>query len=381
MNKYLCNCLLFLITSFKPSQTAPSDKINWMIRASNEIAIRKLEELNRETVDQVNYEFLNRTMEKAREQRGCINWYQAMQDVVFRNASYLKIGVPPLTEFTTTMRRVMNATKFFETVVGKNWQNGSGTFESWVLNVTNGEPIPGSMMKDSDDVIVAYSFSWWSPDARLNMPTSSSVEQGNQDFLNVCKILSLAPEWYPYGFVSIEYQPEQPQDVFARPSTYNGLTSPLWVQHPENVSAKTGGGASETILLPSLLLKDIVAKTTDDEEVVPYVRLYPVTPEMTDALLKSPSVFEYSVNAKKTSSEKMLGDQQKEIIEEVENKRKVLAPQFKWKEMDKEIQALIDIITAQPPCSDSTHSVSSMHMWHSSIELYLISVMIVWKLT
>ena len=313
--------------------------------------------------------FFNRTMEKAKEQTGCINWYQAMKDAVFRNESYLAVGGLPLSEFTTTMRRVANALVFFKDVVEKNWENGKGTFESWVLNVTNGKPIPGSMMKGSDDAIVSYPFSWWSPDARLNMPTSSSVEQGNQDFLKVCEILSLAPEWYPYGLVSLEYQPEQPQNVFARPSTYNGLTSPLWIQHPENLSAETGDKARETILLSSLSLKEIKNRSTDNGEVVPFVRLYPVTPDMTDDLKSSPSVFEYSLNVKIVSENKMLGNQQRSIIEDVENEREILAPQFKWKEMDEEIQALIDIIKAQPPCSFST-------MLHSSIKLYLISVMI-----
>ena len=62
-------------------------------------------------------------------------------------------------------------------------------------------------MAGSDNEVVSYPFSWWSPDERLDLPTSSSLDQGNEDFLNVCQILSLAPEWYKDGLVSIEYQP------------------------------------------------------------------------------------------------------------------------------------------------------------------------------
>ena len=68
------------------------DEINY----SNEIAIRKLIELNRESVTQVEAmipEFLNRTMENAHDQQGeCIDWYAAMQSVVSRQAMYLSIG-------------------------------------------------------------------------------------------------------------------------------------------------------------------------------------------------------------------------------------------------------------------------------------------------
>ena len=55
--------------------------------------------------------------------------------------------------------------------------------------------LSGYMMAGSDDVTVSYPFSWWSPDKRMDKPTSVSMEQGNKDFLEFCEILSLAPEW------------------------------------------------------------------------------------------------------------------------------------------------------------------------------------------
>ena len=60
----------------------------------------------------------------------------------------------------------------------------------------------------------------------------SSV-QGDKIFLKVAEILSLAPEWYPNGLVSIELDVASldPNNL-ARPTSFDGLRSPLWVQHP-----------------------------------------------------------------------------------------------------------------------------------------------------
>ena len=87
---------------------------------------------------------------------------------------------------------------------------------------------------------------------------------------------------------------------------------------------------------------------------------------------QSSSVIEYSFDLKSVSPNDLLGNAQKQIILDVENERETLAPEFPQKEMNPDIQALIDIIKAQPPCGAS-------FILNSSIQLLVVSLLVSWS--
>lgn len=124
---------------------------------------------------------------------------------------------------------------------------GSPVYLAWADQVGNaGTPIDPTMLVGTSLVNTADSWSWWSPDSRLDIASSHSREQGNADYFTVCQIVSLAPDWYPWGLVGFTYRP--PADTLRkRPEPYDGA-NPLWVQRPANESARTGGEAIEVLI-------------------------------------------------------------------------------------------------------------------------------------
>ena len=92
----------------------------------------------------------------------------------------------------------------------------------------------------------------------------------------------------------------------------------------------------------------------------PHVRVYPVTPDLTKALKQSPGVLKYSVDVNKVSGNKLLGSSQKAVIEDVNNQRKKLSPQFESNEMRPDIAALIREIQAQPRCGSAVLNIASI---------------------
>jgi hypothetical protein len=182
------------------------------------------------------------------------------------------LGPPPAETFAT-LYHAAGAQSFYETNVSLAWKQqaavslglpptppsyekpGSPVYVYWEgLVGGTGAPIPLSMLEPTSTG--AWAYSWWSPDARMNLPSSATPEQGNDDFFAICQIVSLAPEWYPYGLVCLTIADASSVAV-VRPTPYDGMTSPLWVQRPPNRLARTGGGALETLLKGNIQLSQL----------------------------------------------------------------------------------------------------------------------------
>ena len=84
---------------------------------------------------------------------------------------------------------------------------------------------------------------WWSPDNRIAFEKSSARgPESNAAFETICKVLALAPEWYTQGMVMVAINTGV--TTFVRPTVWDGMMSPLWVQQ-EGIVGMTGGGAAE----------------------------------------------------------------------------------------------------------------------------------------
>ncbi len=196
----------------------------------------------------------------------------------------------------SALHHVTGADSFFKYNVLDSWKQWKAgqlgvkdagspeVFQAWADTVTDGRDIPVVMLNLSSTGAMPHA--WWSPDQRMSVPTSSTREQGDDDFFTMCHVVSLAPEWYPNGLVRINLNPAG--QALIRPVSFDGMTSPLWVQHPPNQPAATGGRALET------LNKDTVRL----DQLVP-CQAYILTLPMTAALKNSPSVNDYSVDLRK----------------------------------------------------------------------------------
>ncbi|TNE92593.1 MAG: hypothetical protein EP330_01215 [Deltaproteobacteria bacterium] len=114
---------------------------------------------------------------------------------------------------------------------------GQAAFAEWCRQVQAGPNttlVPGNLRSNV----------WWTPDERASV--ENLTERGpNEQFFELCRINALAPEWYPSGFISFHIPTNTTS--FKRPTVWDGMMSPLWVQHGQDSVAATGGGAPEVI--------------------------------------------------------------------------------------------------------------------------------------
>jgi hypothetical protein len=106
-----------------------------------------------------------------------------------------------------------------------------------------------------------------------------------------------------------------PAGGFKRPVSFDGMTSPLWVQRPPDKHAATGGDAIETLNATAIDLSSCYP-----------LQAYIVTDAMTAALNASPSVNIYSVDLSKVSpgstpEENQLAEEEISIVEQVRRAR------------------------------------------------------------
>ena len=97
---------------------------------------------------------------------------------------FLFLGEPTY-EIGGKLRHFMSAEDFFNRTVSANWATldptvgeAKGSFETWVKNVTNGDPIPGYMMEGSEKSVVTFEWQWWTADANLDIESSFCPYKG-----------------------------------------------------------------------------------------------------------------------------------------------------------------------------------------------------------
>jgi hypothetical protein len=193
--------------------------------------------------------------------------------------------------------------------IGVDWRNLL-VFAVWKDTVTTGGNIDPDMLEPAS--VALPENSWLSPDSRMAISPPPTREQANTDFFEFCHIVSLAPEWYEDGLVRLN---PLPAGGFIRPVSFDGMTSPLWVQRPPDQHAATGGDALETLN----------ATTIDLSSCLP-VQPYMLTDPMTAALHASPSVNIYSVDLAEAASggtpeNQLLGDEEISIVQQVREAR------------------------------------------------------------
>jgi hypothetical protein len=142
-------------------------------------------------------------------------------------------------------------------------------------------PIPPGMLTATSSANKVDGWGWWSPSERLALGSSGSRYKGDRDYFTVCQIVSLAPDWYPWGLVGFNY-PSANGAQLKRPEPYDGA-NPLWVQRPADHPARTGGGAREMLLGTAVTVADAGP-----------VSAWIPTAEIVDALQKAPQVNDYA---------------------------------------------------------------------------------------
>jgi hypothetical protein len=168
-----------------------------------------------------------------------------------------------------------------------NWDTAtSPVYQSFLTEIAN-QFIPEAMIDTSSMAEAAQSWSWWTPDARMIISPAAdgpNSDAGTQAFIAFCWIVSLAPEWYPQGFITYSFA-LQDGDTIRRPTPYDGTTSPLWVQRPADQIPRTGGEATETLLGSALPITRVKPIPT-----------YVIGQDLINALLAAPSVDVYAQN-------------------------------------------------------------------------------------
>jgi hypothetical protein len=235
-----------------------------------------------------------------------------------------------------------NVSQFWKELIAEllrvDWENPE-VLEVWKDTVTNGQDMDPDMLELDSTGLRADG--WLSPDDRMAVPTASSREQGTGDFFSMCHIVSLAPEWYPDGLVRLN---PSPIPACIRPVSFDGMTSPLWVQRPPDQHAATGGDALETHTQNAIPLDTCLP-----------LQSYIVTNDMTLALQASPSVNFYAVDlalvaSGGTPANQLLGNEQRSIVAEVRRAR--TAADLGFEKLGKG-----SAITSTPPgASDSRQS-------------------------
>ncbi len=282
-------------------------------------AERKMQEVQRETyVSTVNAapHFLGQV---ATNYPGSPVMYGAM-NVAGANMA----GTGPLDNAVTSpLHHVTSADSFFQFNISPTWKqqvaaelgvpiSDEQVFEAWCNLVSNNGNIPDSLLNPAS--IAARANAWWSPDTRMERPSSSSRSQGDNDFFAMCQIVSLAPEWYPKGLVRINAPANT--CLWIRPVSFDGMTSPLWVQRPPDQAARTGGDAVEILNKKGIDLSELAPS-----------QAYIISKELTSALQNSPSVNLYSpdlnqVKPGSSPASQKVAKQQILIVEEARKARR-----------------------------------------------------------
>ncbi|MFV8753477.1 hypothetical protein ACNOYE_23240 [Nannocystaceae bacterium ST9] len=225
------------------------------------------------------------------------------------SAGGLQLGLGPEPGFDMpsppTLRSASSLSEFYAYNISTGWKmitaiglglpptppsyegTDSPVYAAWLAEIANAT-IPSDMIDQGSLASAAQSWSWWTPDARMALPPAAdgpSSNAGTQTFFAQCWVVSLAPEWYPDGFVTFSFEFDASLDQLRRPTPYDGTTSPLWVQRPADQSPATGGDAIETLLGSAL----------------PVTRLAPIpttliSPTLSAALAAAPSVNVYAQN-------------------------------------------------------------------------------------
>lgn len=231
-------------------------------------------------------------------------------------------GLGPVDSYPfTQLYSVTGANGFYTTNVSQRWKELEGArigvdwdsplvFAAWKDAVTTGQNMDEDMLEPTSTALPVNS--WLSPDSRMTIPAAPAREQANTDFFKFCHVVSLAPEWYADGLVRLN---PLPAGGFKRPVSFDGMTSPLWVQRPPDAHAATGGDALETLNATNIELSSCYP-----------LQAYIVTDAMTAALQASPSVNIYSVDLSKVSSggtpeERQLAMEEISIVEQVRKAR------------------------------------------------------------
>jgi hypothetical protein len=211
-------------------------------------------------------------------QKNEVNGKNAIYAALQKAAGWTYTGLGDVVKMTKTLYRGYSAGKFYKDgvqkaekdkvlngliragsmPVGSTYDEKDTTgpvFASWANKNNNERKIPAGEMVGSHAVSFAKT-GWWSPDGRY-LDVIDKTISGNDAFKQICKVGALAPEWYPEGLVQLHLDPGTTE--FRRPTTFDGLMSPLWVQAgPDEVSA-TGGGAQEVLSQPVVKLGDCQA--------------------------------------------------------------------------------------------------------------------------
>lgn len=176
----------------------------------------------------------------------------------------------------------------------KNWDTAdSPVYHAFLTEIAN-QYVPDTMIDQRSLASTAHSWTWWTPDLRMEIPPAAdgpSSNAGTQAFIALCWIVSLAPEWYPQGFITFSFD-LQTGDIIRRPTPYDGTTSPLWVQRPADQIPRTGGDATETLLGTALPITRVKPVPT-----------YVISQDLIAALLAAPSVDVYAQNLCELCSE------------------------------------------------------------------------------
>ncbi len=186
---------------------------------------------------------------------------------------YLGLGQSEALDAWDTMYRVVSAADLYKHSVDKGIKDRIATklrvatyddkdldspvFAQWAKDAGSGGAKISSRLFDSGGRVSWEKKGWWSPDDRYVKPAATDGIQGNKDFQDFCEVGALAPEWYPAGFVNCHMDTSKLSLV--RPTVFDGMMSPLWVQQPKNEYAATGGGAIELISLNYVKLGDCKA--------------------------------------------------------------------------------------------------------------------------
>ena len=237
---------------------------------------------------------------------------------------------PPNQTLSPTLHHVTSADSFFKFNISPTWKQKVASdlgvpvddrkvFDHWCDTVNNGQNIPSSMLNLSSTGAPANE--WWSPDARMERPSSNSRSQGDNDFFAMCQIVSLAPEWYPKGLVRINASTSKYSWI--RPVSFDGMTSPLWVQRPPDQPARTGGNAIEILNKTSVPLSGLKPS-----------QAYVISKDLSNALKNSPSVNKYSpdlnqVRPGSTPESQRMAKQQIIIVEEAREARRLANEAFR----------------------------------------------------
>jgi hypothetical protein len=131
----------------------------------------------------------------------------------------------------------------------KTYRKTDGPIFAAFANEHLGKDIPKSIL--SGDFRVG---AWWTPDKRC-VKASSKGSKALKDFQDLCEINALAPEWYAEGFANMTIDASKAK--FVRPTVWDGMLSPLWVQESPDLWAATGGGAIELVTKEKMPVSDL----------------------------------------------------------------------------------------------------------------------------